>query len=204
MLERNSSGSDSCASLCPVGGQKSGIVRLESRQKRSRRRFQIPDPAGVVGVSASEAPLQLLGPAGLPSRRAANDSQELLVDEQPPARQPRIPLLADGSAERRFELTARRDGHAAADHMVVEHETGVENAAQKDFAHGERMVELVGVLRLELHAADVQRAHDGAVAKPDGRVVDVPIERQAIPSASFPLRPLGWPGPLHGQTPQGK
>ena len=80
---------------------------------------------------------------------------------------------------------------------MVKNEPRIDDAAEKDLTYRLGMVELIGVLGFELHPADVQRAHDRAVAKPDSRVVDVAVERKAIPCLGFPLHPLGSTGPLH-------
>ncbi len=180
-----------------VAGEHSCAVGLKPGQERGGRRFEVADGATVVVAATAKSALKPLRPAGLAARGPTDDRQELLVDEQPALGEPRVPLLADRLAERGIELAARSDGHPPPNDVVIQHEARVEHAPQEHFAHRLRMIELVRVLRLELHAADVQRAHDGAVAQPDGRVVDVPVERQSVPSASFPLHPLGWAGPLH-------
>ena len=201
MLDRNSSGSDRSPVVGPVDRKQPSSVGLKSGEQGRGGRFKVADRGGIVFTAAAEAALEALGPAGLAARGAPDDRQELLVDEQPALGKPLVPLLADRGAERGIELAARSDGHPAPNDMMVEHEACIEHAPKQDFTNRLGVVELVGVLGLELHPADVQRAHDRAIAKPNGRVVDVPFKRQAVPSASFPLRPLGSTGPFHSAPP---
>ena len=144
--ESSSSGSEQVARSVLVDRQAAARRRARARRASAAVAASSVADRGGIGLdvlAAAARRCRPLRPAGLAARGAAHERQELLVDEQRAARRAARRQRLSMCARRTGRRTRRqRDGHPAADDVVIEHEARVEHAAQQDFAHRLGVVEL--------------------------------------------------------------
>jgi hypothetical protein len=155
---------------------------------------------GQLAALAPPHPRGALRQTRLPPRGAADERDELVVDEKRPAGELVAPPPIDVRCQRIVELPRQLDTDSAADHVMVEHEAGVQRGSQHHLARGGVGVERQRILGFEQQARHLQRRHQRTVAQLDRVRVDQSRIRQPVAGMGLLAAPGRRSEPFGGHS----
>ena len=183
-----------------VVAQRGRAIGLQRSDQPLRGGTQAPQVLGIgfkpLATLAPELLAHPLDQPGLAPRGAADQRDELVVDEQLPRTEPLAPARVDVATDRIGKFGIEIDRDAPPDDVMIQHEARIERRAQHHLAGRRMRIERFAVLGFEQQARDLNCSHHRTVAQQQRAFVDQAQIRQAVARPCFLRAPGGSAHPF--------